>query len=84
MVPASLFRVYRNLVSKPAPQSPSTRPDGLAPQGPQNTAQGFNQVSTLGTPKIVVRPHKALPSSALLEKHPAAGLEVLKGRQQAR
>src|ERR1700681_2692777 len=27
-------------------------------------------VSTLGTCKIVIHPHKALPSSALLEKHP--------------
>jgi hypothetical protein len=33
-------------------------------------------------PKKRVRPHKALPRSALLEKHRFAGLEVLKGRQK--
>ncbi|MEA3162411.1 MAG: hypothetical protein QOE88_229 [Verrucomicrobiota bacterium] len=39
---------------------------GPAPQGLQNSAQGFNP----GNPQNGIRPHKALPSSALLEKHP--------------
>src|ERR1700730_4683726 len=39
------------------------------------------RVSTLGNFNLAVRPHKALPRSALVEKHPSAGLEVLKGRK---
>src|SRR5580704_916176 len=41
------------------------------------------RVSTLGNFNLAVRPHKALPRSALVEKHPSAGLEVLKGRKFA-
>src|SRR6202035_2459528 len=41
------------------------------------------RVSPLGNFNLAVRPeaHKALPRSALVEKHPSAGLEVLKGRK---
>src|ERR1700730_11297139 len=39
------------------------------------------RVLTLGKPTLTIRPHKALPRSALVEKHPSAGLEVLKGRK---
>src|ERR1700676_992602 len=37
---------------------------------PQRGDRTQPRVSTLGTCKIVIRPHKALPRSALLEKHP--------------
>src|SRR5260370_40931012 len=41
------------------------------------------RVSTLGRAcHQVARPHKALPRSACDEKHPRAGLEVLKGRNK--
>src|ERR1700686_640557 len=39
---------------------------GFAPKGLWSPAQGFNP----GNYPIKVRPHKALPRSALLEKHP--------------
>jgi hypothetical protein len=47
-----------------------------APKGLESLAQGLPWVGY-----FAARPHKALPSSALLEKHPSAGLEVLKGQQ---
>jgi hypothetical protein len=61
------------------------------PPGQEDFSQWFNQdfnpVLTLGTIQFNVSPffsgtsHKALTRSAVLEEHPAAGLEVLKGRQ---
>ena len=60
------------------PQSSGLRPLFCAPQGLQNSAQGFNPGNR--SPRAT-RPHKALPRSALVEKHPSAGLEVLKGHQ---
>ena len=58
--------------------NPGLRPLFCAPKGLQDSAQGFNPGNR---PPRATRPHKALPRSALVEKHPSAGLEVLKGRQ---
>jgi hypothetical protein len=43
---------------------------GLPRRGYRSQPRVSTRVSTLGTLPIEVRPHKALPRSALLEKHP--------------
>jgi hypothetical protein len=54
-----------------------------APKGLKDSAQGFNRFQPWEPFTKPVRPHKALPSSALLEKHPVRRVGGAEGARDA-
>ena len=73
----TLFLEYLKLKPGPLFRAGYSYARRACPKGAKGLSPGFQPWDR---PPRAARPHKALPRSALVEKHPSAGLEVLKGR----